>query len=310
MLDERTKIIKKKLADKIDTSMDFKVFDASDMDLADFSDYAKTASFFSDKKFVVIKNAHKASKEVSDIITLQAGAGGDIHTVFVLLSEKARLNSRLTNTVKEFGVSEEIRKPLARDVKRWLLERMKTDQISMSAQALALLLENTDHDVSVLVKEYEKLYTFVLSDKQKTISKMDVERLVARNIHFLMFDLIDFIGKRDKANTLRCLQRLFMDNESLIGAVTLAYRMFKSMLYIQNGAEDMARQYIAKSANMRPDFVSMVFRKHKSYCNHYSAQQIVKAFIILNELNMSLRTVSKAHKLSAVKYITGLIDMD
>jgi DNA polymerase III subunit delta len=310
ILDDKIKIIKKKLRDQIDTGMDFKVFDALDMDLADFSDYAKTASFFSDRKFVVIKNAHKASREVSDIIIAQTGASGDTSTVFVLLSEKARLNSRLSETVKKFGATEEIRKPLARDVKRWLLERMEIDQVRMSEQALHLLLENTDHDISVLVKEYEKLYTFVLSDKQKTISEKDVERLVAGNVHYLMFDLIDFIGKRDKANTLRCLQRLFMDNESLIGAVTLTYRMFKSMLYIQNGAEDKAKQYIAKSANMRPEIVSMVLRKHKSYCAHYSAQQIMHAFAILHELNMSLRTASKAHKLSAVKHITGLIDMD
>ncbi len=309
ILDDKIKIIKKKLQEHIDTSMDFKVFDALDIQADDFSDYAKTASFFSDKKFVLIKNAHKISKEVSDIIISQISGGEDPHTVFVLLSEKSRLNARLSETVKKFGATEEIRRPLAKDIRRWLLERMEIDKIKMSPEALELFLENTDHDVSVLAKEYDKLLTFVIEEKEKIISKKDVGLLVARNINYLMFDLIDFIGRKDKANILLCLKKLFSDNESLIGAVTLTYRMFKSMLYMQSGADELAKQYIAKSSNMRPDIVTMIFRKHKSYCNHYSAEQIRKIFVILNDFNMSLRVASRLNGLISIRYITEIIDI-
>lgn len=310
VLDEKVQAVKKKMRGIIDIGMDLKVFDAAETEKEAFLDFIGTPSFFSSRKVAVIRNAHKLAKDLAGAIAAQACASPDASTVFVLLSEKSKLPAVLSEAVRQVGASETLKKPLTSDVKKWLAEKMKIDGLRMTPEALALLLENTGEDLALLASEYEKVLTFSLSEAKKPVEKRDVSLLVHRDLQTLIFDLVDFIGKRDKEHALLCLKKVFRDQESLIGAVTLLYRMFKAMFYINAGNADTALQYLSRGAGMRPEIAAMLLRKYKSYSAHYSRAQIIQVFGTLHAFNQALRSSSGSDMLHAVRTITEIIEME
>jgi DNA polymerase-3 subunit delta len=296
MLDERIDNIEGFLKGKINIDTDFKVFNgAEEIDEEEFNNYISTPSLFSSKKIAVIKYINKVStslrKKIMESISINNKKNYDI--VFILTSLKQKLNQGLIDLIKKTGTVKQLRAPGGVELKSWLDKKSRSDGIAFTGPAASLLIENVNLDLNLLKKEYEKLFNYMASETKKVIDEDTVRFLVSRVYSMKIFDLVDCLGRRDKRGSLEALKTLLDENQSMIGLVTLVYRMFKCFLYIKSASgRQTITDYIKSSMKVPPYFVGKLVSKYIKWSSNFTESEIIKVFRLLNEYDISFRSNS------------------
>jgi DNA polymerase III delta subunit len=314
VLEDKIESVKNFLKGKINFDTDFKVFDgAEEIDEEEFNTYINTPSLFSTKKIVVIKYVEKVpvslQKEVINSISSKGNGGANI--IFIITALKQKFNPKLLDAVREAGKVVQLKSPLSGDLKKWLEERSGSDGIKFTEEAESLLIENVNLDLNLLKREYEKLYDYISSEEKKVIGENVVRFLVSRIYSLKIFDLVDYIGKRDKDGSLEALRSVLQEDKNLIGLITLVYRMFKCFLYIRSGnSKSSVTDYIESNIKVPPYFVGKLVSKYIKLSSNYTESEILKIFEILNKYDISFRTNSGEDKKLVKKLISEIIDVE
>ena len=314
VLEDKIDSVKNFLKGKINFDTDFKVFDgAEEIDEEEFNNYINTPSLFSTKKIAVIKYVEKVpvslQKEIINSILSKGNDGANI--IFIITALKQKFNLKLLDAVREVGKVVQIKPPLSGDLKKWLEERSGSDGVKFTDEAESLLIENVNLDLNLLKREYEKLYDYISSEDKKIIDENAVRFLVNRIYSLKIFDLVDFIGKRDKDSSLKTLQSLLQEDKNLIGLITLVHRMFKCFLYIKSGnSKSSVTDYIENNIKVSPYFVGKLVSKYIKLSSNYTESEILKIFEILNKYDISFRTNSGEDKHLVKKLISEIIDVE
>jgi len=138
-----------------------------------------------------------------------------------------------------------------------------------------------------------------------------------------IFDIVDFIGKRDKSGALIALKAVlagakssssssnssFADRKNLYGLITLLHRMFKAFLYIKSSdnREDL-KNYIERNIGHSPYMVSKITANYIKFSANFTAEEIIKIFGILNSYDYKLRTAQSGQSRGIIlKLIADLL---
>ena len=203
-----------------------------------------------------------------------------------------------------------IKAPSAGYLRKWLKERSASDGISFTVEAEELLLENTNMEPNLLKKEYEKLYSYMISEEDRTIEEGTVRALVNRVHTLKIFDLVDCIGAKDKNGCILALEAVLNDGQNLIGLITLIHRMFKCFLYIKSGdGSSSVTGYIGATMSISPYFTGKMVNKYIRFSGNYTEDEIVEIFNILAEYDIAFRTGIAGDKNTAIKMIHEIIDI-
>ena len=310
ILDDKVEKFKKRLKNKIDFEIDYKVFySGEEFDESQFYNFYNTPSFISEKKIALIKNFEKASLTMIKAINklLKSTDKDNFSTVIIIVSLKDKIDNEILRTINSTGIVEKLNAPVSDTLKKWLFERAELDGIKFTAGAATRLIENVNFDTGLLKKEYEKLSVYVAFEKEKVIKETTVDKLVNRVYDMKIFDLVDFIGCRDKKNALLTLKALTVQKQGIIGLITLLHRMFKAFLYIKSpGGQDMLRDYIESHIGHMPYMVSRVIASYRKCSINYSPDEIFKVFKILNEYDFLLRIKNSGEVSLVLKMINDI----
>ena len=116
---------------------------------------------------------------------------------------RAPVAADLRRAVEANGQIVQLRAPRERDLPGWAVQEMDRLGKSMRYDAAALLCENVAGDIDRLVRELEKLATYVGERFEVTVE--DVEAVSVRFRQADIFALMDAIGEKDAATALRLL---------------------------------------------------------------------------------------------------------
>jgi len=325
VLDDRIDSLKKFLKSQINLEVDFKIFyGGEEIDEDELVNFYSTPSFFSEKKVAVIKNIEKVSKNITGIIAslLSNTENKNFSTVLIITSleessGRKKIDPNLLETIKKIGVIRKIDSPLTGSLRKWLDEKSELDGIKFTNNAAVKLIENVNFDLNLLRTEYEKLYTFIISQKDKTINEVAVDRLVDRVYDMKIFDLVDYVGERDRERAIIALKPIMMEkNPNLLGLITLLHRMFKAFMFIKSSDRGnnidgitWAEKYIQKHIGHSPYIVAKLMNKYIKSSKKYSRGEIVKVFEILSNYDVFFRTQETTTKNLIIKMISEIIDV-
>jgi DNA polymerase III delta subunit len=329
ILDEKISNLKKLLRNQINMDTDFNVFyGAEEINSRDFLNYCNTPSFFSMRKVAVIKDIDKAGLDFLDTLLdfFIEYKEKSQETVIVITALKMPFSAKehdegkkgkskgkkskgktfqeLIDIISSIGVIETLNVPASSSLKKWLHEKAELDGLGFTQQSANRFIENVNFDLSLLKKEYEKINIYMISEKDKTVNEETVNRLVSRVFEMKIFDLVDFIGKRDKNNALEALKSVLYEKKSakdsgqqsqsgisIMGLITLLHRMFKAFLYIKtHGKKDVLLAYVRRHLGHVPYMVEKVSDNYLKFSKNYSIEEIIKIFDILNRYDILLRT--------------------
>ena len=298
LLDGKVDEIKYYLKDRINLDADFKIFFAAEgFEESEFLNFFNTPPFFSDIKVTVIKDVDRLSmgqvKKISYL--LKESDPKDSNTILILTSLKEKLNKDLLQSIKKNGVIKRLTVPHTDSLKKWLEEKAELDGIRFTQSASVKLIENVNFDLTQLKKEYEKLYIYVLDKKERVIDEKAVVKLVSRVYEMKIFDLVDYIGNREKNNAIRALKSIILEKQSITGLVTLLFRMFKFMLYLKGSEHttpaqhEHAKNYIASHLGHAPYMLGRVTANYTRFSKKYSGREIISIISLLNTYDVLLR---------------------
>ena len=160
------------------------------------------------------------------------------------------------------------------------------------------MIENVNFDINLLRTEYEKLYTFIICQKDKIINEIAVNRLVDRVYDMKIFDIVEYIGERDREKAIIALKPIIMEkNPNLLGLITLLHRMFKAFMFIKSSDRSSnidgiawAKKYMQKHIGHSPYMVTKLMNKYIKSSKKYSRSEILKVFEILSNYDVLFRT--------------------
>ncbi len=318
LLDGKLDEIKYYLKDRINLDADFKVFNGAEgLEEGEFLNFFNTPPFFSEMKVTVIKDVDRLSpaqiRKISGI--LKEADPKDSSTILIMTSLKEKLNKDLLQSIKKTGVIRKLMVPHTDSLKKWLEEKAELDGIRFTQGASVKLIENVNFDLVLLKKEYEKLYTYVLDKKDRVIDEKAVEKLVSRVYEIKIFDLVDYIGSREKNNAVKALKSIILEKQNITGLVTLLFRMFKFMLYLKSpghdtpAQHDRAKNYIASHLGHAPYMLGRVTANYTRFSKKYSGGEIVIIISLLNRYDILLRKGVVAEYNLVLKMINEIVEM-
>ena len=312
LLEDTIDNIKSLLEGKVNLDTDFKIFSGmEEIAEEEFAGYINTPSLFSSKKIAVIKYIEKVpvslQKKVADLILM--GRDENANIIFIITSSKQKFNPLLLDAIKKTGKVIQLKPLLSGSLKKWLDEKSDSDGIKFTEDAASLLIENVNLDLSLLKREYEKLYNYISSEEKKIIDENTVRFLVNRVYSLKIFDLVDYIGQKDKDNSLKALKAILVEGQNLIGLITLLHRMFKCFLYIKSAnGKSLVTDYIENNIKAPPYFIGKMVSKYIKFSNNYTETEIFKIFEILNKYDISFRTGIAEGKNLTSRLISEIID--
>jgi len=313
LLEDTIGNMRKYLEGKINFDTDFMVFNGGDeIDEEELFNYTDTPSLFSPAKVIIIKNIDSASqafqKKLADSILRSASGSGKM--VFMITALKQKLSPALMDTVRGKGKIVQIKAPVAGSLKKWLDEKSESDGIRFTDKARDILVENVNMDLNLLKREYEKLYDYIISEKDRVIDEDTVSALVKRVYSLKVFDLVDYVGQRDKENSLKALKAILDEDQNLIGVITLLYRMFRCFAFIKSGnGHSSVTDYIERNFKVHPYIVGKLVNKYIKFSSNYTEGEILKIFDILNRYDIDIRAGMVESKNLIKKLTPEIIDV-
>jgi DNA polymerase III subunit delta len=313
LLEDTIDKLKGTLKEKINFDTDFKVFSGTEeINEEEFTGYISTPSLFSSKKIAVIKHIEKLPAALQrKIVELVSISSGDkINIVFILTSSKKKINPALLDAIKKFGKITQLKPLSGGSLRKWLDGKSSSDGIKFTEDAAALLIDNVNLDISLLRMQYEKLFNYISSEEKKVIDENTVKFLVNRAYSLKIFDLVDYIGQKDRDNSLRALKAILEEEQNLIGLITLLHRMFKCFLYIKSeNSRSRVTGYIENNIRVSPYFIGKMVNKYIKLSSNFKEPEILKIFKVLNSYDINFRTGTLETKNLVSKLICEITDI-
>ena len=169
---------------------------------------ATSMSLFSERKLVEIrlpsgKPGAAGSKALCTYVDI---AGPD--DVLLLIAgkiDKQSMNSKWVKTLDKKGAVMQLWPIGARELPRWLQQRVANADMSIDPDALQLLSDRVEGNLLAAVQEVEKLK---LLSYNSNISAKDVTEAVSDNARYNLFEMVDSALRGDTTASLRMLHGL------------------------------------------------------------------------------------------------------
>jgi DNA polymerase-3 subunit delta len=141
----------------------------------------------------------------------------------------------------------------------WIVNRVKIYGKKIGSHAANLLIEIVGPNLRMLDKEIEKIATFI--GDAEFIEEKDVSMLASSG-EMDAFALSNAIRDKNTQEAMKCLSRLFKDNQDphmLIGMLAKLYRMLLQVKYLED--KGVGQRDIARELNANPFYIKKCAEK-------------------------------------------------
>lgn len=170
-------------------------------------------------------------------------------------------------------------------------------KVNVAENTLQYLIEQCGQNMQDLINEIRKLIEY--AGEGGTINKADIDLLCTKQTQAIIFNLTDYLGKKQIKQALEELNNLIYNKEPIQKILITLYNHFKKLYFTK-----IAERYkldIAKSLNLKPNQMFLV-NKYKMQAKSFTdieISNIIKELIDLDynykigkiDLNIGLETI-------------------
>jgi DNA polymerase-3 subunit delta len=169
---------------------------------------ASNMSLFADRKLIELrlpsgKPGAEGSKALCEYLDI--ASGDDVLLIVSGKIDKQSTNSKWYKALDKAGVTVQVWPVDAKDLPRWLQQRVRNAGMSIDDDALRLLCERMEGNLLAAVQEVEKLKLLAAGSK---ITMQTVTEAVSDNARYNLFDMADNALKGNTSVSLRMLYGL------------------------------------------------------------------------------------------------------
>jgi DNA polymerase III subunit delta len=182
--------------------------DATGFNWQDILHSAASMSLFADRKLVELRiPSGKPGAMGSSALCeyLDISSGDDVLLIVSGKIDKQSTNSKWYKALDKAGATIQVWPIEAKDLPRWLQQRVRSAGMSIDNEALLLLCDRVEGNLLAAVQEVEKLKLLVADSH---ITTQTVTEAVSDNARYNVFDMTDNALKGDASTSLRMLHGL------------------------------------------------------------------------------------------------------
>jgi len=243
--------------------------------------------FLAERRLVIVYDAlkhSKAGKVREELRDYCARVPATCDLVFVEQEEIDRRHLLFTYLSKH-GVVREFPLLTGQELLRWIEQRARLLNVSISSTAAQCLVDLAGNDSRLLVNELTKLANYV--GRNGTIDQSAVERLVADQQEQNLFAFIDELSSRRLASALRGARALMEDGEAPQYILFMLARQIRILLHVRHLISQRRKpEEIAGELNLKP----FVARKATEQARNFSIDELINAHDRLLELDHAIKT--------------------
>ena len=320
---ERVADFKQKVGDESVRDLNVTVLDGRKVTLSELQHATEAVPFLADKRLVVVEGlltrlaARKGKGDDSDEA---AGSGTSKEMLSSLLDYLPRLpeTTRLVlveaQTIKDTHpvlklaarqsgktVVEFAQPPLA-ELPRWITDRAKKHGGTLDGKAAARLATLIGGDLWRLDQEIGKLLTYV--NGARPVTDKDVNLLVIDASTSSVFDLVDFLGKRDGKRAAHELHRLIDQGENPLGLLAMIVRQFRLLILVKElQARNLPPDQMAKEIGAHPFVVKKIGEQARMFRDLAQLETIYRRLL---DIDVEIKTGVTSDVLALDLLVAGL----
>jgi len=227
LLERALEQLKRNVGEVADLDFNSETFDGESADVDEIVAACNTLPFASERRLVVVRNVEKMGKDATDALVSYVGNPADT-TILALVAKKIAKNTRLYKAVDKIGGLLERAAPGRNEWPREVQKLFARHGRTVSIDGAELLVKAVGQDLRRLSVEVDKAIAF--SGARTELTAEDVEQVVSTAATTRVWELGPAIGERDCARSLRLLDTLLDDGESVHGMYALALRTLRDLI--------------------------------------------------------------------------------
>jgi len=215
-------------------------------------------------------------------------------TVLVLVDEEVLKKLSPLAEVKTFPLLR------GRDLKAWILQRVKEEGGDITPQAVNLLAELIGGDLWAMNGEIQKL---LLYSQERPISEDDVKQLVSHVQEANIFALVDAVAEGRTELAQRILHRLYDDGVAPTYILVMITRQFRLIAQAKDLERGLSRLQIQDRLGLKSSYS---LDKTLGQAKLYDFEGVKRAYDKLLETDLAIKTGKYSDKLAIELLVTEL----
>lgn len=288
--DYAKEVLDKVVTPKLASEFDKETFYGSKTNYTDIISAASTFPFGDGKKFLIVKNAEKPKDK--DKLADYAKSPSEF-TVLLLFHEGTitKPESEPFKTLNKLGEIFESKEMKGDALVEWIKTFAKENDKNISDENAHLLIDIVGENRSLIELQLEKIFLF-LNDK-KEITLESIQKLATELKQFNIFDLINAVGRKDKAKALEIAFNLYDSGTEIIQIIAMLNRYFTALAKINElTAMKLSVQEAARIVGTHQYY----YKDYLDARRRYSDKEITNAFRALFNADLSIKTSSLDEK--------------
>jgi len=247
---------------------------------------ASTFPFGSEKKLIIFKQAEKTRDKKE--LAAYAKSPADF-TVLICLHEGAvaNLETEPFKTLAALGYLYEAKELKGKSLIDWLISRVDGNGKILSYENAQMLVDISGENRNALESQLEKIFIYIGENKEITIES--IRGLSTSLKQYTIFDLLNAIGKKNKAASLKVVFNLLKNGMEPVQIIAMISKYFTSLARIDElvkaGTPDTS---IARIVGTHPYYLKDYTAARKIYTD----AQIGDAFSALFKADLTSKTTS------------------
>ena len=248
--------------------MNLSTFSGKVTDINNIIELAETLPFFSDYRCILIENSglFSSANELSDYITKIPESA-----VIIFSEHDVDKRTKLYKTVNKTGCVVEFEIQKENDLINTIIRKFTKDKIAINYELAKYFVNRIGTSMDELYSEADKLISYVY--EKRAVTKEDIDNVCARQLSDKIFDIMDYMGKKDRENAIGFYLDLTGLQESPVKILTLINTHFTRLYNIKQLMAEGKSGEIASLLKIHPFFV----KKYIEQANNFSIEMLKDA---------------------------------
>lgn len=257
--------------------LNFVKFIGENVNFEDVVASLNTMPVFDEKKLVVVYLQIKTSITNQNALLSYLKSPNPQSVLVVVAGESDILknNTNLFEIVDCNRLTEDI-------INKFVLNELKKTSTQITKTALTTLNEYCVYDLTKIVKELEKLVSFV-SDK-KLIEEKDVKLLVNKTLEFQIYELTENLAKKNRVKVFEILEVLKSKKDVFKNLVPLIYNHFRRLFFC--ATSNLSKSELGQMLGVKDYAITVAYKQSKMF----SKLQLKQIVNLIDSLELELKT--------------------
>lgn len=273
LFDNAIKSFNKRMENNNEDPINTYHFNLIDTPIEDIIHEAESLPFFGNQKLIFVHGSYiftgkKVNSTLTHNIDLLEGyiVNPSEFSILVFLAPYDKLDKRKKVTKSLLKHAEVIEANPAKDddIKEYVLSYFSEKGFSISRNALNLLLQLTDHNLTRSIKETEKLVLYHMDQTEIAIESIQI--LVSKSLEQNIFDLNERVLNKNVKESIELYQDLITQKEDPIKILALMISQFRLLLQVKILKKKGYQQSdIAAILKIHPYRVKLAIQKEQKF---------------------------------------------